>query len=38
MIKECELRNRALNRQTNELENLVTHSITIDEYLEQKNS
>ena len=38
MIKECELRNRALNRQTNELENLVTHSITIDEYKQQKNS
>lgn len=38
MIIECELRKRALNRKTNELENLVVHSITKEEYLEQKNS
>lgn len=38
MIKECELRTRAFNRETNELENLVVYSITKDEYFKQKNS
>ena len=32
MIKECELRTRVLNRETNELENLVVHSITKEEF------
>ena len=31
MIKECELRNRAYNRETKLLENLVAHSITKEE-------
>ena len=36
MIKDGELRNRAINRKTNELENIVVYSITKDEYIKQK--
>lgn len=32
MIEECSLRNRAYNRETKELENLICHSITKEEY------
>lgn len=32
MTKECELRNRAYNRETKQLENLVVYSITKEEY------
>lgn len=36
MIKEAELRTRAFNRETKELENLIVYSITNSEYIKQK--
>ncbi|MBQ3020725.1 MAG: GNAT family N-acetyltransferase [Bacilli bacterium] len=38
MIKECELRNRALNRRNNKIENLVVYSIKKEEFNKYKNS
>ena len=38
MIKECELRNRAINRKTQELENLVVYSITREEFNKNKRT